>query len=276
MGSWSARRSGAALVADPVRWSRPREGMPQTVTSWRAADGWSGGGGCAAGPRPPLPPAGPATGTDRGLDACAPPAAGTRLCPPGGSRPAARKRPTAPRRVSRRTQGSARRRQAVPRLARAPLPVQRHRADCPHTTARRLVQTNDTLSPAEGPTATRLTHHHRAQSRAAAGGSPCVSLRAATAADAGRRVVAVPPAAPSQTCSGGGGVVRPGVSVRWPACPDGGTATTRRQRDHTAAQTIESLGQRLRGGVALAASEHRASPGFSRGECQGFRLRTAH
>jgi putative transposase len=234
-----------------VRWSRPLEGMPKTVTISREADGWYVCFSCADVPMQPLPPAGQETGIDLGLEAFATTSDGTRIFHPGWYRQAERKLKTAQRRVSRRKQGSARRRKAVTRLARAHLKVKRQRADFHHKTALRLVQTNDTIYHEDVPTATMLKNHHLAKSIADAGWSQFLSILAAKAADAGRRVVAVPPAYTSQTCSGCGVVVRKGLSVRWHVCPDCGT---RLHRDHNAAKNIESLGQRLRGGVALAAS----------------------
>ena len=59
-------------------------------------------------------------------------------------------------------------------------------------------------------------------------------------------------------------IVSKGLSVRWHSCPECGTSL---HRDHNAAKNIERLGQSLRGGVALAASENRESPAFRRGEC---------
>jgi putative transposase len=80
-----------------------------------------------------------------GWEAFATRADGTMIHHPRGHRRAARRLQTAHRRVSRRTRGSNHRKQAVQRLARARLKVQRQRADFHQKTARRLVQTNDTI-----------------------------------------------------------------------------------------------------------------------------------
>ena len=96
-----------------------------------------------------------------------------------------------------------------------------------------------------------VKNHHLAKSISDAGWGQFLRILSAKAAYAGRRVVAVPPAYTSQTCSGCGVLVHKGLSVRWHACPDCGTSL---HRDHNAAKNIASLGQRLRGGVALAAS----------------------
>src|SRR5262245_35178644 len=104
-----------------------------------------------------------------------------------------------------------------------------------------------------------VKNHHLAKSISDAGWAQFLSILAAKAAYAGRRVVAVPPAYTSQTCSGCGVIVQKGLSVRWHSCPNCGTSL---HRDHNAAKNIERLGQSLRGGVALAVSENRASVGL--------------
>ena len=107
-----------------------------------------------------------------------------------------------------------------------------------------------------------VKNHHLAKSISDAGWGAFLIILAYKAACAGRRVVAVNPAYTSQTCSGCGVMVSKGLSVRWHSCPDCGTSL---HRDHNAAKNIERLGQSLRGGVALAASENRESPAFLRG-----------
>ena len=234
-----------------VRGSRPIEGTPKTATISREADGWYVCFSCADVPLQPLPTTGQETGIDLGLEAFATTSDGTRIFHPGWYRRAERRLKTAQRRVSRRKKGSNRRRKAVDLLARAHLKVKRQRQDFHHKTALRLVQQNDTIDHEDLQTANMLKNHHLAKSIQDAGWSGFLSILAAKAAYAGRRVVAVPPAYTSQTCSGCGVIVSKGLSVRWHSCPDCGTSL---HRDHNAAKNIESLGQRLRGGVALAAS----------------------
>jgi putative transposase len=242
-----------------VRWSRPLEGTPKTVTVSREADGCYVCFSCADVPTQPFPATRQETGIDLGLEAFATLADGTRIVPPGGYRKAERRRKTAHRRVSRRKRGSKRRPKAGHLLARAHLQVKRQRADFPHKSALALVRANETISHAAVQPATLLKHPHLAKRSSDAGWSQFASLLSAKAAYAGRRVVAVPPASTSQTCSGCGVMVQKGFSVRWHTCPDCGTSL---QRDHHAAKTRERLGQRLRGGVALAASENRESAGL--------------
>lgn len=234
-----------------VRWSRPMEGTPKTVTISREADGWYACFSCADVPMQPLPPTGQETGIDLGLEAFATLSNGERIFHPGWYRRAERTLKTAQRRVSRRKKGSARRRKAVGLLAKAHLKVKRQRADFHHKTALQLVQQNDTIYHEDLQTANMLKNHHLAKSISDAGWGAFLSILSAKAAWAGRRVVAVPPAYTSQRCSGCGVVVHKGLSVRWHTCPDCGTSL---HRDHNAAKNIERLGQSLRGGVALAAS----------------------
>jgi IS605 OrfB family transposase len=180
-------------------------------------------------------------------------------------RKAERRLKTAQRRVSRRRKGSHRRRKAVKLLARAHQKVRRQRQDFQHKIALHLIRDYDMIYHEDLQTANMLRNHHLATSIADAGWSGSLSILSHKAACAGRRVVAVPPAYTSQACSGCGVIVAKGLSVRWHECPDCGTSL---HRDHNAAKNIERLGQSLRGGVALAASENRESPSFSRGECQ--------
>jgi putative transposase len=234
-----------------LRWSRPLEGTPKTVTIRREADGWYVGFSCAEVPTQPLLPTGQETGIDLGLESFATLADGTMIHNPRCYRRAERRLKTAQRRVSRRKKGSNRRRKAVTLLARTHLKVKRQRADFHHKVALQLVQRNDTIYHEDLQTANMLKNHHLAKSISDAGWSQFLSILAAKAAYAGRRVVAVPPAYTSQTCSGCGVIVSKGLSVRWHSCPDCGTSL---HRDHNAAKSIESLGQRLRGGVAVVAS----------------------
>ena len=117
----------------------------------------------------------------------------------------------------------------------------------------------DTIYHEDLQVANMVKNHHLAKSISDAGWSGFLTILTFKAACAGKRVVAVNPAYTSQTCSGCGVVVKKGLSVRWHRCPDCGTSL---HRDHNAAKNIERAGQALRGGVALAASENRASVGL--------------
>jgi putative transposase len=213
-----------------VRWSRPLEGTPKTVTISREADGWYVCFSCAdvpIQPMHPLPLTGQETGIDLGLESFATLAGGTMIHNPRCYRRAERRLKTAQRKMSRRKRGSSRRRKAVQLLAKAHQTVKRQRQDLQ--------------------TANMLKNHRLAKSIQDAGWYTFVSILAFKAACAGKQVVAVPPAYTSQTCSGCGVVVQKGLSVRWHFCPDCGTSL---HRDHNAARNIERAGQALRGAVA--------------------------
>jgi putative transposase len=106
------------------------------------------------------------------------------------------------------------RQQAVCWLATAHQTVRRPRADCHHTPALALVQSDDTSSHDDLRVAPLVRRHSLAQSMAAAGGSAFLAILAFTAARAGRPVVAGDPAFTSQVCSGCGVLVQNGLSVR--------------------------------------------------------------
>jgi putative transposase len=230
-----------------LRWSRPLEGTPKTVTISREVDGWYACISCADVPTQPLPATGQETGIDLGIEAFATLSDGTRIFNPGWYRRAERALKTAQRRVTRRKKGSNRRRKAVQLLARAHLKVKRQRADFHHKTALMLVRENDTIYHEDLQTANMLKNHHLAKSISDAGWAAFLSILSFKAVCAGRRVIAVNPAYTSQTCSGCGVPVSKGLSVRWHSCPDCGTSL---HRDHNAAKNIERLGQSLRGAVA--------------------------
>ncbi len=202
------------------------------------------------------------TGIDLGLESFATLSTGERILTPACYRKAERRLKRLQRCVSRRKKGSTRRRKAVQLLAKAHQTVRRQRSDFHHKAALALVRYYDVIYHEDLQVTNMVKNHHLAKSIADAGWSAFLTVLTFKAACAGKRVVVVNPAYTSQTCSGCGVLVAKGLSVRWHACPECGTNL---HRDHNAAKNIESLGQRLRGGVALAASENRESPGFSRG-----------
>jgi putative transposase len=230
-----------------VRWSRPLEGTPKTVTISREVDGWYVCFSCADVPVQPLPPTGQQTGIDLGIESFGTLSDGTRIFNPGWYRKAERALKTAQRRVSRRKRGSNRRHKAVAQLAKAHQKVRRQRQDFHHKMALTLVRANDTIYHEDLQTANMIRNHHLAKSISDAGWAAFLIILAFKAVYAGKQVVAVPPAYTSQVCSGCGALVQKGLSVRWHSCPDCGTSL---HRDQNAARNIERLGQGLRGDVA--------------------------
>jgi putative transposase len=230
-----------------MRWSRPLEGTPKTVTVSREVDGWYACFSSAEVPMQPLPLTGQETGIDLGLESFAALADGTMIHNPRCYRKAERRLKTAQRRVSRRKKGSHRRRKAVRLLAKAHQMVKRQRQDFHYKVALQIVQQNDTIYHEDLQVANMVQNPHLAKSIADVGWSGFLTILSHKAACAGRKVIAVNPAYTSQTCSGCGVVVKKGLSVRWHSCPDCGTNL---HRDHNAAKNIERAGQALRGAVA--------------------------
>ena len=245
MASWSSPRSGAWRV----RWSRPIEGTPKTVTISREADGWYVCFSCADIPvatacRPP----GSETGIDLGLESFATLSDGTMIHNPRCYRKAERRLKTAQRRVSRRKKGSNRRRKAVKLLAKAHLKVKRQRQDFHHKVALHAGSATTTRSITRicrWPTWSRITTSPRAS--ADAGWSQFLSHPRSQSSIRWASSRSRAACLYRQACSGCGVLVKKGLSVRWHSCPDCGTSL---HRDHNAAKNIERAGQGLRGGVA--------------------------
>ena len=232
-----------------LRWSRPLEGTPKTITISREPDGWYACISCAEVPIQPLPLTGEETGIDLGLESFATLADGSQIENPRHYRKAEKALKRAQRRLSRRKKGSHRRRKAIQLLQRAHQKVARQRRDHHHKTAHALLTRYDTIYFEELQVANLVQNHHLAKSIADAGWSQFCTILAFKAANAGKRAVAVPPAYTSQICSGCGLVVQKGLSVRWHACPDCGTSL---HRDHNAALNILRAGQARQGAGALA------------------------
>jgi putative transposase len=223
-----------------VRWSRPLQGTPKTVTIRHEADGWYVSFSCAEVPIQPLPLTSQEAGIDLGLESFATLADGSQIANPRIFRVAEMNLKRAQRRVSRRKRGSHRRRKAVTLLAKAHAKVRRARADFHHKTALALVRQYDTIYHEALQTANMLKNHHLAKSIADARWSAFLAILSFKAAYAGKAVVAVPPAFTSQACSGCGVLVHKGLSVRWHSCPACGTSL---HRDHNAALNILRRGQ---------------------------------
>ncbi len=127
-----------------VRWSRPLEGVPKTVTIAQEADGWYAIISCAAVPAQPLPPTGRETGIDVGLKVFLVTAGGAVVENPRLHRRGEKQLAKANKRVSRRKKGSNRRCKAVKLLGKQHQTVQRQRADFHHKTALMLLHQYDT------------------------------------------------------------------------------------------------------------------------------------
>jgi putative transposase len=261
-----------------VRWSRPSEGTIKTVTIANEADGWYVSFSCAEVPTEPLPLTGKETGIDVGLTVVLLTAAGESVPNPRHYRTAERALKQAQLRVSRRTQGSRRRRTAVQVLAKQQQHVRRQRSDFQHKTALALVRAYDTISveaiapanvsrrPAPKQDEHGTYQHNGAAQKAGlntsiqdAGWRSFRSILACTPAGAGKRVAAVPPAYTSQDCSGCGERIHKSLSVRTHVCTNCGLIL---DRDLNAASNMLWLGQRLRGVPAVAGAMNREPVGL--------------
>jgi putative transposase len=240
-----------------VRWSRPLEGMPKTVTISREADGWYVCFSCAEVPTQPLPRTGRETGIDVGLKVFLITSEGDAIANPRHHRKAEKQLKKAQRRVSRRKQGSKRRKKAVKLLARKHQKVQRQRQDFHHKTALGLLRQYDTIYLEDLRVANMVRNHHLAKSISDAGWGQFRTILEAKAAWAERQVVAVPPAYTTQDCSGCGMRIPKSLSVRTHVCTSCGLVL---DRDANAAKNIQWAGQALRGLAGLPAGMNRASP----------------
>jgi putative transposase len=232
-----------------LRWSRPLEGTPKTVTVSRVADGWYVCFSCADIAVELLPLTGQETGVDVGLTSFATLSNGEHIFNPRWYRKAERQLKTAQRCVSRRKKGSHRRRKAVTLLAKAHLKVQRQRRDFHHKEARKLVQHHDMIYLEDLQVANMVRNQRLAKSISDAGWAQFRAILEAKAGYAGRRVVVVPPAYTSQDCSDCGWRVRKSLSTRTHICPNPDCGLVL-DRDENAAKNIERAGQALRGAVA--------------------------
>jgi putative transposase len=242
-----------------VRWSRPLEGTPKTVTISREADGWYAILSCADVPTRPLPLTGCETGIDVGLKVFLIAADGLAIENPRHYRRGEKKLAKANKRVSRRKKGSKRRSKAVDQLQRAHQTVKRRRADFHHKTALHLLRQYETIYLEDLRVANMVRNRHLAKSISDAGWAAFRAILEGKAAYAGRRVVAVPPAYTSQDCSGCGERVPKSLSVRTHVCASCGLVM---DRDENAARNIQWAGQALRGVVASAAAVNRESVGL--------------
>jgi putative transposase len=230
-----------------VRWSRPLEGTPKTITISREADGWYACVSCADVPAQPLPRTGRETGIDVGIKVFLITADGEIVGNPRHYHKAEHQLARAQRRVSRRKKGSHRRRKAVMLLKRTHQKVQRQRRDFHHKTALTLLRQYDVVYLEDLRVANMVRNSHLAKSISDAGWAAFRTILSAKAACAGRQVIAIPAQYTSQDCSGvlpDGNRCRQRVakslSVRTHVCPSCGLVL---DRDENAAQNIRRAGQ---------------------------------
>ena len=230
-----------------LRWSRPLDGTPKTVTISREVDGWYAIFSCADVPVQPLPPTGKETGIDVGLKVFLITADGEVVANPRLHQRGEKKIAKAQRRVSKRKKGSKRRGKAKTLLGKAHQHVQRQRLDFHHKTALHLLRQYDTVYLEDLQVANMVRNHHLAKGIHDASWAQFRTILEAKAAYAGRRMIAVPAPYTSQDCSSCGERVPKSLSVRTHICTACGLVL---DRDENAARNIQWAGQALRGVVA--------------------------
>lgn len=156
------------------------------------------------------------------------------------------------RQVSRKAKGSANRKKARKRLAKASLTVQRQREDFARKTANALVTSSDLLAFEDLKIRNLVKNKHLAKSIHDAGWGKFLQWVKAYAAMHEIPCIAVAPHFTSQNCSGCGTKVNKSLSVRTHICPSCGLVL---DRDENAAKNI--LQKALR---TLGHRETRLSP----------------
>jgi putative transposase len=227
-----------------VRWSRPLEGTPKTVTILEEPDGWYACISCKDVPVLPLPLTGQETGIDLGLESFATLANGEQIANPLQYRKAQAAIAKANRRLSRRKKLSKRWRKAAKLLAKKHQKVARQRRDFQHKVALALVRQYDTMYIEDLQVANMAQNGSLAKSIYDAGWSQFCAILTFKAEGAGKRVEAVNPAFTSQVCANCGLIVWKGLSTRWHECPECGASL---HRDHNSAQAILRVAQTRRG-----------------------------
>jgi len=227
-----------------VRWSRPIQGTPKTVTISREADGWYTCISCEGAPTQLLPLTGRETGIDVGLKVFLVTAHGLVADNPRHFRTSERRIAKADKAVARCQKGSHGRRKALARRAKAHQHVKRQRADFHHKTALQLVRENDVIYLEDLQVANMVRNRHLAKSISDAGWGQFRTILEYKAACAGKRVIAIPAMYTSQDCSGCGERVPKSLSIRTHVCPSCGLVM---DRDENAAVNILRAGQARQG-----------------------------
>ena len=225
-----------------VRWSRPIEGTPKTVTLSHEADGWPVSVSCAEVPTQPLPRTGRETGIDVGLEVCYVTAHNEVRDNPRHVRKAEQALRRKQRKRARCQKGRNRRAKVGQRVAKHHQKVKRQRADFHHHAALNLLRHDDVISLDDWRVATLVRNRHLAKSISDAGWAQVRTILVCKAACAGKRVVAVPPRYTSQDGSGCGARVPKSLSTRTHVCPACGLVL---DRDENAAVNILRAGQAL-------------------------------
>ncbi len=265
----AVRRNGARLVASGrrlevhgvgklrIRMHRPMTGTLKQVCITLAGDGfWYASMICVDVPKRPVPHTGKSIGIDVGIRTFATLSNGEEVDNPRPYLHAQAKLRAAHRRVSRRNQGSQRRKKAVGSLRRRYAKVQRTRLDFQHKIAADLIRRFDSIA-VEDLDIRRMAKSVLAKHIYDAGWAQFIEILVRKAGCAGREVIKVNPRGTSQECSRCGVAVYKTLAIRTHACPNCGLVLG---RDHNAAIVIEGRGRRLQGGIGPSCPKELRSP----------------
>lgn len=219
-----------------IKWHRPLEGVPKTLTLKRSAGRWYAVYTCDV-PSQPLPPSEAAVGIDLGLSHFVATSEGETFAPPRAYRKAEARLKRTQRALSKKRRGSHRRRKLKNRLARQHRKVANQRKDFHHKLARHLVNRYGTIVH-EDLNTSGLARTPLAKSVLDAGWASLIAILSAKAVSAGRRVVAVRPHGTSQICPECGSIKKKELSERIHSCECGCVL----DRDVAAAKVILALG----------------------------------
>jgi putative transposase len=190
----------------------------------------------------PLPPTGRAVGIDLGITDFAVTSDGSRIANPRHLQRKAANLARYQRRMARKQPGSANRRKAVAKVARAHRKVRAARTDFLHRVSTRLVRDHDLLAVEDLAVANLVRNRRLARAIEDCGWGTFRAMLAYKAARAGRRLVVVDRFYPSsKTCSACGHLLADlALRIRTWQCP---TCGARHDRDLNAAKNILAAGR---------------------------------
>jgi putative transposase len=190
----------------------------------------------------PLPPTGRAVGIDLGITDFAVTSDGSRIANPRHLQRKAANLARYQRRMARKQPGSANRRKAAAKVARAHRKVRAARTDFLHRVSTRLVRDHDLLAVEDLAVANLVRNRRLARAIEDCGWGTFRAMLAYKAARAGRRLVVVDRFYPSsKTCSACGHLLAAlALRIRTWQCP---TCGARHDRDVNAAKNILAAGR---------------------------------
>jgi putative transposase len=217
----------------------------------KRADGYYAQFAVQADRQAPHAPTGSQVGIDMGLKSFYTDSDGGAAPNPRFLRKAETKLRRLHRRVSVKKKGSANRKKAIKRLAKAHLNVSRQRQDFAAKAARTLIVSHDLIAYEDLQIRNMVQNHHLAKSISDAAWGRFLSWLRYYGQIASVPVIAVPPAFTTQDCYGCGERVWKSLSVRTHVCPRCGVVL---DRDQNAALNILALALNRTAGQAETGS----------------------